>query len=90
MPSTITHAYIGLDTVNKLNNKPRKIINDRIDNYKIYCQNMDVLYFYHLLLLVNNKVRHLGHEFHHQKSARKRGRRVQSDQHPRLYQRQVW
>ena len=50
MPSTITHAFIGLDTIPKLNNKPKKIINDHIDNYKIYCQNMDILYFYHIYL----------------------------------------
>lgn len=66
MPSTITHAIIGLDTINKLNNKPKKIINDHIDNYKIYCQNMDVLYFYHIFLLKSNKIQKLGHLFHHE------------------------
>ena len=65
MPSTITHAYIGLDTLNKLNDNPKRIIKKRIDNYKIYCQNMDVLYFYHIFLLVHNKISDLGHEFHH-------------------------
>ena len=67
MPSTITHAYIGLDTLDKLNDKPKAIIKERIDNYKIYCQNMDVLYFYHLLLLLKNQVNELGHRFHHEK-----------------------
>ena len=67
MPSTITHAYIGLDTLKKLNDKPKEIINNRIDNYKVYCQNMDVLYFYHILLLFNNNVMDLGHRFHREK-----------------------
>ena len=66
MPSTITHAFIGLDTIEKLNNKPKNIINNHIDNYKIYCQNMDVLYFYHIFLLKSNKVEKLGHTFHHE------------------------
>ena len=68
MPSTITHAYIGLDTLNKLNDKPKQIIKKNLDNYKIYCQSMDVLYFYHLLLLVNNKVIDMGHLFHNEKT----------------------
>ena len=67
MPSTITHAYIGLDTLNKLNDKPRKIIMENINNYKIYCQSMDVLYFYHIFLLLDNKVMKLGHLFHTEK-----------------------
>ena len=65
MPSTITHACIGLDTLNKLNDEPKRIIKERINNYKIYCQNMDVLYFYHIFLLKNNKINELGHKFHH-------------------------
>ena len=68
MPSSIVHAYIGLDTLNKLNNKPKDIIEKHIDNYKVYCQNMDVLYFYHILLLFNNKVQDLGHIIHHEKT----------------------
>ena len=66
MPSTITHAFIGLDTINKLNNKPKTIINNHINNFKIYCQNMDILYFYHIFLLKNNKIQDLGHRFHHE------------------------
>ena len=68
MPSSIVHAYIGLDTLNKLNNKPKSIIEKHINNYKVYCQNMDVLYFYHILLLFNNKVQDLGHRIHHEKT----------------------
>ena len=64
MPSTITHAYIGLDTINKLKTNPKNIINNHINNYKIYCQNMDILYFYHIFLLRENKVQKLGHLFH--------------------------
>ena len=67
MPSTITHAFIGLDTLDKLNYKPKKIINDHINNYKVYCQNMDILYFYHIYLLKGNIVEKLGHRFHHEK-----------------------
>ena len=66
MPSTITHAFIGLDTVDKLNNKPKKLINNHINNFKVYCQNMDVLYFYHIYLLKNNKVQKTGRRFHHE------------------------
>lgn len=66
MPSTITHTFIGLDTVDKLNNKPKSIINSRINNFKIYCQNTDIFYFYHIFLLKNNKVQELGHRFHHE------------------------
>ena len=68
MPSSIVHAYIGLDTLKKLNNKPKSIIEKHIDNYKVYCQNMDVLYFYHILLLFPNKVQELGHKIHHGKT----------------------
>ena len=66
MPSTIVHSYIGVDTLNILNEKPKKIIQDRINNYKIYCQNMDVLYFYHILLLIDNKIQKLGYKFHNE------------------------
>ena len=66
MPSTITHAYIGLDTLNKLNEKPKEIIMKNINNYKRYCQSMDILYFYHIFLLKGNIVQQLGHSFHHE------------------------
>ena len=64
MPSTITHCYLGLDTIKKLNKNPREIIEKNINNYKIYCQSMDVLYFYHIFLLKSNKIQDLGHKFH--------------------------
>lgn len=64
MPSTITHTYIGIKTINKLNDRPKKIINNHLNNYKVYCQNMDILYFYHILLLRNNNIQELGHKFH--------------------------
>ena len=66
MPSTITHAYIGVDVLNKLNQKPKNIIKKRINNYKIYCQNMDVLYFYHIMFLKGNKIQNAGHRFHNE------------------------
>lgn len=66
MPSTITHAFIGLDTLDKLNKKPKSIIDERINNYKVYCQNTDVLYFYHIFLLKHNIVQKIGHRFHHE------------------------
>ena len=66
MPSTITHAFIGIDTISKLKEKPQKIINSHLNNYKIYCQNMDVLYFYHIFLLKSNIIQELGHRFHHE------------------------
>ena len=66
MPSTITHAYIGLDTLKKLSKKPKELISNHLNNYKIYCQNMDILYFYHILLLKKNKIQSLGHRFHNE------------------------
>lgn len=66
MPSTITHAYIGIDTIKKLDKKPQEILTKHLNNFKIYCQNMDVLYFYHILLLKENKVQKLGHIFHNE------------------------
>lgn len=64
MPSTITHTYIGLDTLKKVNTKPKSIINNHLNNYKVYCQSMDVLYFYHIFLLKENQVQKLAHSFH--------------------------
>ena len=64
MPSTITHTYIGLDALKKVNKEPQNIIKKHINNYKVYCQNMDVLYFYHIFLLKSNRIQDLGHEFH--------------------------
>ena len=64
MPSTLTHAYIGIDTIKKLKKKPKEIIAKHLNNYKIYCQGMDVLYFYHLLLLKKNNIQEVGHQFH--------------------------
>ena len=66
MPSTITHAYIGIDTLKKLNKNPQKIITDRINNFKVYCQSMDVLYFYHIFLLKRNTIQEMGHKFHNE------------------------
>ena len=68
MPSSVVHAYIGLDTLEKLNSKPKTIIEKHIDNYKVYCQNMDILYFYHILLLFQNKIQNLGYKIHHEKT----------------------
>ena len=64
MPSTITHSYIGLDTLKKVKSEPKKIIENHLNNYKVYCQNMDVLYFYHIFLLKSDYVQELGHAFH--------------------------
>ena len=64
MPSTITHGYIGLDTVKKLHQKPKKVLERHINNFKVYCQSTDILYFYHILLLKSNKIQKLGHYFH--------------------------
>ena len=66
MPSTITHTYIGIDTLKKLNSKPQSIIKRHLNNYKVYCQNMDPLYFYHIFFLKNNNIQQIGHDFHNQ------------------------
>ncbi len=66
MPSTLTHTYIGLETIKKINKKPKEIINKHINNYKVYCQNMDILYFYHIFLLKSNNIQKIGHVFHNE------------------------
>ena len=68
MPSTITHTYISIDSLNKLNYQPKRILTNNIENYKTYSQGMDVLYFYHIFLIKPNKVQQLGHRFHNYKT----------------------
>lgn len=68
MPSTITHTYISLDTLKKVKYKAKKIIENNIEDYKTFAQGMDILYFYHILLLKSNKVQDLGHKFHNYKT----------------------
>lgn len=68
MPSTITHTYISLDTLNKVKVKPKQIIKENIEDYKTFAQGMDILYFYHILSLKGNKVIDLGHKFHNYKT----------------------
>ncbi len=63
MPSSFVHRYIGLDTLNRLNDKPKAIITKRVNNYIVYCQYTDPLYFYHILIH-KNKVIELGHILH--------------------------
>lgn len=67
MPSSVVHRYIGLDTLNKLNKKPMTIINERINNYVLYCQCTDIFYFYRIMALKGNRVQHNGHMFHWRK-----------------------
>lgn len=67
MPSSITHAYIGLDTIKKLNDEPKKILINNVNNFNIYCQGMDILFFYRIYLLKSNKIQTLGHTFHKEK-----------------------
>lgn len=67
MPSTITHGYIGIDTIKKIDKKPKKLLEKNINNFKIYCQGTDILYFYHIFLLKSNKIQKLGHYFHSHK-----------------------
>lgn len=64
MPSTITHSYIGIDTIQKLQKKPNELLSKHLNNFKVYCQSTDILYFYHILLLKSNKIQKLGHDFH--------------------------
>jgi len=64
MPSSIVHRYIGLDILDKLDNKPKDIINDHIGNYIIYCQCTDVLYFYRIIGFGGKRIQTLGHMFH--------------------------
>lgn len=67
MPSTITHTYISLDTLKKVNLKPKRIIEKHMEDYKTFAQGMDILYFYRILLIKGNIVQKLGHTFHHEK-----------------------
>ncbi len=64
MPSSIVHRYIGLDTLNKLDKKPYEIINKRVNNYILYCQCTDVLYFYRIIGFGGKRIQNLGHQFH--------------------------
>ena len=64
MPSSIVHRYIGLDTLNKLDKKPYEIINNRVNNYILYCQCTDLLYFYRIIGFGGKKMQNLGHQFH--------------------------
>ena len=68
MPSTITHGYIGMDTIKKLTPLPKEILTNHLDNFKVYCQGTDILYFYHIFLLKSNKIQKLGHKFHSNKT----------------------
>ena len=64
MPSSIVHRYIGLDTLERLDKKPSSIINERINNYILYCQCTDVLYFYRIIGFGGKRIQSLGHHFH--------------------------
>jgi len=65
MPSTITHAYFGLDVYDKLNNKQRENILPYIEQLKTFAQGPDVLYFYNSLnLSKGKKINNLGHYMH--------------------------
>lgn len=68
MPSTITHTYLSLDILKKTKSAPKKIIEENLEDYKTFAQGMDVLYFYHILSLKENKVENLGHKFHNYKT----------------------
>ncbi len=67
MPSSIVHRYIGLDTLDKLNKKPKDIINNSLGNYILYCQCTDVLYFYHIIGFNGHRIQYAGHLFHWRK-----------------------
>ncbi len=64
MPSSIVHRYIGLDTLNKLDKKPYELINNHLNNYILYCQCTDVLYFYKIIGFNGKRIQNLGHQFH--------------------------
>lgn len=64
MPSSIVHRYIGLDILDKLDKKPKDIINNHLNNYILYCQCTDVLYFYHIMGFGGKRIQNLGHQFH--------------------------
>ena len=64
MPSSIVHRYIGLDILNKLDRNPKSIIKDHLNNYILYCQCTDVLYFYRIIGFGGKRIQNLGHQFH--------------------------
>ena len=64
MPSSFVHRYIGLDILDKLDKKPKDIINNHLNNYILYCQCTDVLYFYHIMGFGGKRIQNLGHQFH--------------------------
>lgn len=65
MPSTITHTYIALDTLDKLNKEPKELILKNIEDYKTFASSMDILYFYNIFLFKKNIIQEVGHEWHH-------------------------
>lgn len=65
MPSTITHAYFGIDVYNKLNNKSKKNLLPYIEQLKTFAQGPDVLYFYNSINFFKGKnIKNLGHYMH--------------------------
>ena len=68
MPSSITHTYISLDILDKLNEKPKELIKPYLEDYKTFAQGTDIFYFYHIFTLKENIVIDIGHRFHNYKT----------------------
>jgi hypothetical protein len=62
MPSSVTHAYFGLDLYDRLNVDKRKLLKSYKNHLKTFAQGPDVLFFYKLFCPKYGKnVRLLGH-----------------------------
>ncbi|MDO5569457.1 MAG: zinc dependent phospholipase C family protein [bacterium] len=68
MPSSMTHAYFGMDVYEKLDDRIRDKIKDNIDDYKSFCQSHDVFYFYNFSGKLGKKMRQLGRVAHNHKT----------------------
>ena len=50
MPSSMTHTYFGMDVYEELSAKSKKLIDSKVEYFKLFCQGSDPFMFYHFLL----------------------------------------
>lgn len=69
MPSIYTHTAFANDVYKKLNKKTRRLIENKIEFYKMFSQSFDNLYYYNFLSLKKGKhIRDLGKYCHNHKT----------------------
>lgn len=68
LPNTLTHSYFIMDVYYHLNIRQKELLMDKKDLLKISSQSMDVLFFYDVFKLKDNKIRQLANKFHTSKT----------------------